>query len=103
MLRLSIDSMKSLRALIASNYVNCQRILRYNSVDGVTQSTAGASNNGHRFYSSDDASIKIPTVSYEYVKDIPNHSAKTLVDVREPSELAESGAIPSSINIPCTF
>lgn len=34
------------------------------------------------------------------VKDLPKHPEKTLIDVREPSELQETGTIPTSINIP---
>lgn len=39
--------------------------------------------------------------AYEEVKDLPNHPEKLLIDVREPSELIETGKIPTSINIPC--
>lgn len=39
--------------------------------------------------------------TYEEVKDIPNHPEKYLVDVRNASELKETGVLPSSINIPC--
>lgn len=42
----------------------------------------------------------IPIVSYEEVKDLPNHPEKILIDVREPDELKEFGQIPTSINIP---
>lgn len=45
------------------------------------------------------ATISIAT--YEEVKDLPNHPEKLLIDVREPTELAETGSIPTSINIPC--
>ncbi|EDV42219.1 uncharacterized protein Dana_GF17119 [Drosophila ananassae] len=38
--------------------------------------------------------------TYEEVKDIPNHPEKYLVDVRNASELKETGVLPSSINIP---
>ncbi|KAJ6637431.1 Rhodanese domain-containing protein [Pseudolycoriella hygida] len=38
--------------------------------------------------------------TYEEVKDLPNHPEKYLIDVREPSELVETGQIPTSINIP---
>ncbi|CRK95645.1 CLUMA_CG009103, isoform A [Clunio marinus] len=43
-------------------------------------------------------SIKIAT--YEEVKDLPNHPEKLLIDVREPTEISETGSIPTSINIP---
>lgn len=45
--------------------------------------------------------IAIPVVNYEQVKDLPNHPEITLIDVREPKELQETGSIPTSINIPC--
>uniref|UniRef100_A0A182XZ05 Rhodanese domain-containing protein n=1 Tax=Anopheles stephensi TaxID=30069 RepID=A0A182XZ05_ANOST len=38
--------------------------------------------------------------TYEEVLDLPNHPEKLLVDVRNPDELAETGKIPTSINIP---
>lgn len=34
------------------------------------------------------------------IDDLPNHPEKLLIDVREPSELAATGQIPTSINIP---
>lgn len=40
------------------------------------------------------------TVFYEEIKDLPNHPEKTLIDVREPTELEQTGVIPTSINIP---
>lgn len=51
-------------------------------------------------YSSDANQIIIPIVTYEEVKDIPNHPEKWLIDVREPDELNETGIIPTAINIP---
>jgi 3-mercaptopyruvate sulfurtransferase SseA len=39
--------------------------------------------------------------TYEEVKNLPNHPEKLLIDVREPHELAETGEIPTAINIPC--
>lgn len=45
-----------------------------------------------------DTMVEIAT--YEEVKDLPNHPEKVLIDVREPSELQETGQIPTSINIP---
>ncbi|XP_063700157.1 rhodanese domain-containing protein CG4456 isoform X1 [Culicoides brevitarsis] len=41
-----------------------------------------------------------PIATYEEVKDLPNHPEKLLIDVREPSELQQTGVIPTSINIP---
>ncbi|KFB51755.1 AGAP007534-PD-like protein [Anopheles sinensis] len=38
--------------------------------------------------------------TYEEVLDLPNHPEKLLIDVRGPEELAETGKIPTSINIP---
>lgn len=45
----------------------------------------------------------VPIATYEEVKDLPNHPEKLLIDVREPAEIAETGSIPTSINIPCKF
>lgn len=42
----------------------------------------------------------IPIASYDEVADLPNHPEVLLVDVREPSELQETGRIPTSINVP---
>lgn len=41
------------------------------------------------------------TVTYEEVKDLPNHPEKFLFDVREPIEIAAIGAIPRAVNVPC--
>ncbi|XP_037933631.1 rhodanese domain-containing protein CG4456-like [Teleopsis dalmanni] len=38
--------------------------------------------------------------TYEEVKDIPNHPEKYLIDVRNRDEIANTGSIPGSINIP---
>lgn len=38
--------------------------------------------------------------TYEEVLDLPNHPEKLLIDVRNPDELADTGKIPTSINIP---
>ncbi|XP_053672137.1 rhodanese domain-containing protein CG4456-like isoform X2 [Anopheles nili] len=38
--------------------------------------------------------------TYEEVLELPNHPEKLLIDVRNPDELAETGKIPTSINIP---
>ncbi|XP_030556307.1 rhodanese domain-containing protein CG4456 [Drosophila novamexicana] len=38
--------------------------------------------------------------SYEEVKDVPNQPSTYLVDVRNKTELAETGVLPASINIP---
>ncbi|XP_034488546.1 rhodanese domain-containing protein CG4456 [Drosophila innubila] len=38
--------------------------------------------------------------TYEEVKDIPNQKDKYLIDVRNKSELEETGTLPASINIP---
>lgn len=54
---------------------------------------------GHE-YSTEASQITIPVVSYEEVKDLPNQPKKMLIDVREPSELQETGIIPTAINIP---
>lgn len=49
---------------------------------------------------STDAETNMSTVDYAYIKDLPNHPDKTLIDVREPNELKETGIIPTSVNIP---
>lgn len=54
-----------------------------------------------RILSQNMSSVAI--ANYEEVKDLPNHPEKLLVDVREPAEIAETGKIPTSINIPCKF
>ncbi|XP_013101460.2 rhodanese domain-containing protein CG4456 [Stomoxys calcitrans] len=38
--------------------------------------------------------------TYEEIKDVPNHPEVYLIDVRNKDELASTGAIPASINIP---
>lgn len=43
----------------------------------------------------------VPIATFEEVKDLPNHPEKLLIDVREPAEIAETGVIPTAINIPC--
>lgn len=45
----------------------------------------------------------VPVATYEEVKDLPNHPEKLLIDVREPAEIAETGSIPTAINIPRKF
>lgn len=47
--------------------------------------------------------MSIQIATYEEVKDLPNHPEKLLIDVREPAEIAETGSIPTSINIPCEY
>lgn len=47
------------------------------------------------------AASAIGIVSYEEVKDLPNHPEKVLIDVREKQEIIDSGKIPTSVNIPC--
>lgn len=41
-----------------------------------------------------------PTVTYEEVKDLPNHPETYLIDVRDPPEIKDTGLIPTSFNIP---
>lgn len=38
--------------------------------------------------------------TYDEIADLPNHPEKLLIDVRRPDELAGTGTIPTSINIP---
>lgn len=41
--------------------------------------------------------------TYEEVKDIPNQKDQYLFDVRNVSEIKETGTLPASINIPCEY
>nr|XP_040219873.2 rhodanese domain-containing protein CG4456 isoform X1 [Anopheles coluzzii]XP_049462528.1 rhodanese domain-containing protein CG4456 isoform X2 [Anopheles coluzzii] len=52
--------------------------------------------NNNACYSANTMSI----ATYEEVLDLPNHPEKLLIDVRNPDELADTGKIPTSINIP---
>lgn len=40
-------------------------------------------------------------VNYEDVNTLKDDANVYVIDVREPSELQETGCIPNSINIPC--
>lgn len=40
------------------------------------------------------------TVTYDEVKDLPNHPETYLIDVRDPPEIKDTGLIPTSFNIP---
>ncbi|XP_058055228.1 rhodanese domain-containing protein CG4456 isoform X3 [Anopheles bellator] len=53
-----------------------------------------------RFESTGPANSRMSIATYEEVLDLPNHPEKLLIDVRNPDELAETGQIPTSINIP---
>jgi len=56
--------------------------------------------------SEENSEVKMSTIeiaTYEEVKDLPNHPEKLLIDVREPSEIEETGSIPRSVNIPRKF
>lgn len=55
---------------------------------------------GQRLLSTKITDENVPIVSYEEVKDLPNHPEKLLIDVREPLELRQHGEIPNCINIP---
>jgi 3-mercaptopyruvate sulfurtransferase SseA len=50
--------------------------------------------------SSAEEMTSVPIATYEEVKDLPNHPEKLLIDVREKDEIAQTGSIPTSINIP---
>ncbi|XP_044261870.1 rhodanese domain-containing protein CG4456-like isoform X2 [Tribolium madens] len=39
-------------------------------------------------------------VTFDYVKSLKDNKQVLLIDVRDPSELAQTGSIPGSINIP---
>ncbi|XP_065089247.1 rhodanese domain-containing protein CG4456-like isoform X2 [Ochlerotatus camptorhynchus] len=45
-------------------------------------------------------SSNMSIATYEEVLDLPNHPEKLLIDVRGADELAATGQIPTSINIP---
>lgn len=75
-------------------------IKSYSACDLIGEHRLNPVNRNVRAFSSNTNEIQIPVVTYEYVKDLPNHPEKILIDVREPSELQETGSIPSSINIP---
>lgn len=46
-------------------------------------------------------SCAVNFVTFEEVKALKDDKSVLLIDVREPSELKETGVIPGSINIPC--
>jgi len=48
--------------------------------------------------SSGEPNIKL--VTFDDVKELKDDKSKLLIDVREPSELQETGELPGSINIP---
>lgn len=54
-----------------------------------------------RKFSSETNGPNISVVGYNEVKNLSNHPGITLIDVREPNELQETGSIPKSVNIPC--
>lgn len=51
------------------------------------------------------SSTRNEIASYEDVKKVTENpkSPVLLIDVREPEELAETGCLPNSVNIPCEF
>lgn len=121
--RLSIVARRSIGRSLNCNCTQYGQIIRPISITASKFSTVSVGNGGHlksdkkytiesnlkmgQQYSTDASHIKIPVVSFEEVKDLPNHPEKTLIDVREPSELQETGIIPTAINIPrkysCVF
>lgn len=42
-------------------------------------------------------------VSFEDMLEVIHEPKKVIIDVREPDEVASTGMIPSSINIPCNY
>jgi rhodanese-related sulfurtransferase len=42
-------------------------------------------------------------VEYDKVKSLQNHPETLLIDVREADEIAATGKIPTSINVPCKY
>lgn len=49
------------------------------------------------------ASTVADLATYEEVKNLAKRPEVLLIDVREPNELAETGVVPTAINIPCKF
>lgn len=43
----------------------------------------------------------VKAATFEQVRALKEDKNVLLIDVREPSELQESGTIPGSVNIPC--
>ncbi|XP_053684044.1 rhodanese domain-containing protein CG4456-like isoform X1 [Sabethes cyaneus] len=72
------------------------------------QVSPNAPTGGLRFCSADCATNKFDkncidpslVATYDEIVDLPNHPEKLLIDVRERQELADTGVIPTSINIP---
>lgn len=75
--------------------VSCQRYVMKSGKYNI-----GISNIMGQPYSTGSTQIVVPIVGIEEIEDLPNHPEKTLIDVREPHELQETGTIPTSINIP---
>lgn len=115
--RLSYAVSRSIRTILNGNFSKCLQVSRstsilaskYNTIPVFCQSYVmnydkfriESSKTMGQPYSTEAAQITVPIVSYDEVKDLPNHPEKTLIDVREPHELQETGIIPTSINIPC--
>lgn len=55
---------------------------------------------GFQSFFSTNSNEDIPIATYEEILELKNHPEKTLIDVREPQELIDTGVIPCSINIP---
>lgn len=97
--RNSQNSFATIVHILNTNPSKCNK-KSYFAYDLIGEHRLNLVNRNVRAFSSNTNEIQIPVVTYEYVKDLPNHPEKILIDVREPSELQETGSIPSSINIP---
>lgn len=45
----------------------------------------------------------MPIADFDEIIDLPNHPEKLLIDVREIKEVAGTGSVPTSLNIPRKF
>lgn len=115
--RLSFAVSRSLQSLLNRNFSKCSHISRPTTIFACKCNAIPVSLRNYvtiyqkydikfskimgQQYSTEASEVEIPIVSYEQVKDLPNHPEITLIDVREPDELKETGIIPTAINIPC--
>lgn len=50
-----------------------------------------------------DSQPTVPTINYEQLKEFINENKVLIIDVRIKEEIALTGIIPNSSNIPCTY
>lgn len=113
--RLSILALRSIGTSLSANHNKYAQISRSISIFAFRNRTT-TSQSSQRYiinyekckinwkinfeYSTNASDTIVPVVTYEVVRDLPNHPEITLIDVREPDELKETGIIPTAINIP---